>query len=246
MNDRPPSGLERLWGGGQGPDRKPRLGLSLDRIVESGVEIADKDGLAGVSMKRVAEALGFTTMSLYRYVASKDDLLLLMHDTVWQPPPGLDAPLDGWRSGIAHWTREQFLIMQRHPWLEQVRHIDRAGTPSQVAWMELGLRALAETPLTEYQKVEVLLVLSGYVFSTARNAGTVADGARQGLFSPEQATEAFGELLRGILDPGRFAALFRAVEGGAFSTDAPFPDFDFGLELMLDGVDGLIRRQASR
>ena len=93
MDERPPTGLERLWRRDE-PERKPRLGLSLERVVGSGVELADGDGLAGVSMKRVAERLGFTTMSLYRYVTSKDELLLLMQDAVWQPCPALYAPLD--------------------------------------------------------------------------------------------------------------------------------------------------------
>jgi AcrR family transcriptional regulator len=197
-------------------------------------------------MKRVAEQLGFTTMSLYRYVSSKDDLLLLMHDTVWRPPPGFDLPHDGWRSSVARWTREQYLIIQRHPWLEQVRHIDRAGTPSQIAWMDLGLRALDGTPLIEHQKIELLLLLSGYVFAQARTAGTVADGARQGLFAPDQAVEAFGELLLTVVDAERFPALRKSVEAGAFSNEDPFPDFDFGLDLMLDGIDSLIGRQTSR
>jgi len=89
MSNRPPSGLERLWRRGE-LDREPRLGLSLERIVASGIELADAEGLGAVSMKRVAERLGFTTMSLYRYVTSKDDLLLLMHDTASQPAPGVD------------------------------------------------------------------------------------------------------------------------------------------------------------
>lgn len=246
MIDRPPSGLERLWRR-QELDRKPRLGLSLDRIVQSGIELADGEGLRAVSMKRVAERLGFTTMSLYRYVASKDELLLLMHDTVWQPPPGLDVPLDGWRAGLERWTREQHVIMRRHPWLEEVRFIERAGTPSQIAWMDLGLRAAADTPLSEHQKTAVLLLLSGYVSTQARLAGAVVDGARQGLFSPDQATEAFGELLRNVADPTRFPALHRAVVGGAFApVDGPaYAPFDFGLDLMLDGIDQLIKRQAS-
>jgi AcrR family transcriptional regulator len=245
MNDRPQSGLEKLWRR-EGLDRRPRMGLSLERVVQSGIELADADGLSAVSMKRVAERLGFTTMSLYRYVASKDELLLLMHDIVWQPPPGLDEPLDGWRAGLGRWTREQHVIMQRHPWLNEVRFIERAGTPSQIAWIDLGLRALAGTPLTEYQKMAVLLLLSGYVSSQARLAGTVVDGARQGLFAPDQATEAFGELLRTVVDLGRFPALHRAVEGGAFvPIDGPtYAPFDLGLELMLDGADCLIRRQA--
>jgi len=247
MSDGPPSGLERLWRR-EDFDRKPRLGLSLERVVASAIELADGEGLGAVSMKRVAERLGFTTMSLYRYVASKDDLLLLMHDSCWQPPPGLDIPLDGWRSSLERWTREQHAIMQCHPWLEQVRHIERAGTPSQLAWMDLGLRALAGTPLTEHQKTAILLVLSGYVSSQALQAGAVADGARQGLFQAGDSTAAFGQLLRELAVDERFPALYHAVEGGAFapSDGDAFTDFGFGLDLLLDGIDRLIARQAER
>lgn len=245
MSERPPSGLERLWSPRDTPAREPRLALSLDRIVESGVELADGDGLAAVSMKRVAERLGFTTMSLYRYVASKDDLLLLMQDSVWMPPPGLETGRDGWRSGLERWCREQSAIMLRHPWLEQVRYIERAGTPSQIAWMELGLRELEGTSLTEHQKTAVLLVLSGYVSSQALIGGALADGARMGVFEPGQSTQAFGELLRTLLDGERFPALLRAVEAGAFapSDGDAFTDFGFGLGIMLDGVERLMQRQ---
>ena len=215
MSSRPPSGLERLWRREEA-DRQPRLGLTLERVVASGIEIADAEGLGAVSMKRVAERLGFTTMSLYRYVTSKDDLLLLMHDACWQPARDLVIPSDDWRAGLALWTREQHGIMQAHPWLDEVRFIERAGTPSQIAWIELGLRALTDVPLTEFDKVALLLLFSGYVSSQARLAATAVHGAQEGAFaSPDQATEAFGELLRKILDPEHFPALFRAVEGGA-------------------------------
>jgi AcrR family transcriptional regulator len=247
MSSRPPSGLERLWRRGE-LDREPRLGLSLERVVASGIELADAEGLGTVSMKRVAERLGFTTMSLYRYVTSKDDLLLLMHDTVWQPAPGIEIPVDEWRIGLATWTREQHAIMRRHPWLDEVRLIERAGTPSQIAWMELGLRALTHAPLTEFEKVALLLLLSGYVSSQARLAATAVNGAQMGAFErPEQATEAFGELLRSVLDPEHYPALLRAVQGGAFAPrrDPVYLPFDFGLDLILDGVEALLRRQAA-
>jgi AcrR family transcriptional regulator len=190
MNDQQPSRLERLWIHEE-RDRSARVGLSLERIVQSGVELADTDGLGAVSMKRVAERLGFTTMSLYRHVANKDELLLHMHDTVWQPPPGLDVPLPEWRDGLRRWTWEQHLIMQRHPWLDEIRLIDRAGTPSQIAWIDLGLRALTGARLTEYLKVAVLLLLSGYVSSHARLASTAVDGTWQGRSeSPDRAAQA--------------------------------------------------------
>jgi AcrR family transcriptional regulator len=248
VSDGAASGLERLWRPEES-GRTPRLGLSLDRVVQSGIELADREGLAAVSMKRVAERLGFTTMSLYRYVTSKDELLLLMQDTCWQPPAELDIPSGRWRDGLALWTRGQHAVMQQHPWLDDIRFIERAGTPSQIAWLDLGLRALTEVPLTEYHKTAILLLFAGYVSSQARLAATAVEGARMGAFSrPDEATEAFGQLLRTVVDPERFPALSRAVDGGAF--DPPMDDdlyapFDLGLDLMLDGVERLIERKAS-
>ena len=187
-------------------------------------------------------------MSLYRCVTSKDELLLLMQDTVWQHPAGLDVPLTDWRAGLARWTREQFVTMERHPWLDEVRWIEWAGTPSQIAWMDLGLRPLDGVPLSEYQKTAVILLLAGYVSSQARLAATAREGVRQGLFAPEEATEAFGELLRSVVDAERFPALRRAVEGGAFAPQGSdlYAPFDFGLELLLDGIERLIERLIER
>lgn len=246
MSSRPPSGLERLWSRGE-LDRQPRLGLSLERIVESGVEIADAEGLSSVSMKRVAESLGFTTMSLYRYVTSKDDLLLLMHDTASMPAPDIEIPTDDWRAGLAVWTREQHVLVEAHPWLDEVRYIERAGTPSQLAWIELGLRTLADVPLTEFEKMALLLLFSGYVSNQARLAAASVHGSQEGAFaSPEDATEAFGELLRTVIDPQRFPALMRAVQGGAFApVEGPsYLPFELGLEILLDGVEHRIAAQS--
>ena len=99
--------------------------------------------------------------------------------------------------------------------------------------------------LTEFDKVALLLLFSGYVSSQARLAATAVHGAQEGAFeSPDQATEAFGELLRTILDPEHFPALIRAVQGGAFApTEGPtYLPFDLGLEIMLDGVEQRIAR----
>src|SRR5256885_14242131 len=73
-----PPGLDLLWGRRERGKRGPRPGLSAGAIVEAAIRVADAEGLEAVSMARVAHELGFTTMSLYRHVVSKDELLQLM------------------------------------------------------------------------------------------------------------------------------------------------------------------------
>ena len=81
--------LRVLWHGEDSSRPGPRRGVDLHTIAAAGVRIADAEGLAAVSMRRLAAELGFTTMALYRYVASKDELLMLVTDSAYGPPRAL-------------------------------------------------------------------------------------------------------------------------------------------------------------
>ena len=93
-----PASIEAAWGVRTRPSKGPRPTLSLERIVAAAVRVAAADGLAAVSMSRVAAELGVSTMSLYRYVGSKAELLALMVDVPYEPPPRPE-PGEGWRRG---------------------------------------------------------------------------------------------------------------------------------------------------
>jgi len=248
----PPEGLRRLWDPDAGDRRAPRPGLSLSRIVAAAVEMADEQGLPAVSMSRLARRLGYTTMSLYRYVSTKDELLLLMHDTAWQVPAVLDEPGDRWRPALVRWCRQQRAILHRHPWLERIRVTERAGTPSQLTWLDRGLRALTGVPLTEYEKGQVLLLLNGVLFWDARMAADMHESLREEELAPQEAIAAVTDMITAVATPDRFPALHRAVEGGLFDLphDRQDPDADpdagflFGLDRVLDGVQELIERRA--
>lgn len=247
------SGLQRLWAPVQPPGREARAGLTPDRIIRAAIELADEGGLDGVSMNRVAKRLGFTPMSLYRHVGNKDDLLLLMHDTAWQVPADLDEPSGGWRPAVERWCRAQQAVLRQHPWLEQIRVTERMGTPSQLAWLDRGLRTLADTPLSEYEKTQVLQLLGGHVSWDARVMADLLAAAPGGDEAVAEMTADFGALVRTVADPGRFPALRRAVDAGVFDarqawheaalTDDFDPIFRFGLDVILDGVEQLIARR---
>src|SRR5215217_2761214 len=84
-----PAPLDSLWGESERRPRRNPAPLTVDRVVRAAVELADADGLAGVSMARVAERTGSATMSLYRHVRNKDDLLVVARRHPWT----LDLPL---------------------------------------------------------------------------------------------------------------------------------------------------------
>src|SRR4029077_19188801 len=96
-----PDTVAAAWGGRQRRHKGPKPSLSLSRIVAAAVRIADTEGLDAVSMGRVAAELGTATMSLYRHVSAKEELLTLMVDAAWDEAPGTPVPGDGWRAGLS-------------------------------------------------------------------------------------------------------------------------------------------------
>ena len=93
------------WGVDKAPSRGPSRGLSHDRIVSAAMEIADRDGLPAVTMQAVAKSLGFTTMSLYRYVSNKDELMTLMQDAAMRGLAELPSE-GGWEDRLRTWAEK--------------------------------------------------------------------------------------------------------------------------------------------
>lgn len=228
--------LAEAWGRRERPTRGPRPGLSLEAIVEAGVRVASSEGLPAVSMARVAQELGTSTMSLYRYVAAKDELLVLMADAALGAPPPADPPL-GWRAGLAGWTWGYHARLSAHPWAVRVPINGPPTTPNQVAWMERALWSMRDTPLSEDEKASVLLLLSGYV----RNEATLAVELTMAGFISDEAMLGYSRLLATLTDPERFPAIRALLNAGVFDrADPPEKEFGFGLERILDGVEAHI------
>jgi AcrR family transcriptional regulator len=237
-----PASIETAWGIRQRPAKGPKPGLSLQRIVSAGVKLAAAEGLAAVSMGRVAGELGAAPMSLYRYVASKDELLALMVDAAVGPPPG-SQPGEDWRAGLSRWTWSYYEALGRHPWVVRIPIGGPPTTPNGVAWMETGLASLAETGLDEGEKLSVILLLSGHVRSEVTLMADV--GAAAAASGELNVSGAWSRLIRNVTDAERFPALHRALASGVLDEDDD-PDEDFGwrLERVLDGVDVLVRERA--
>src|SRR5690606_34456601 len=122
-----PRGIALAWGVAADPQRGPKREMSVERIVDAAVELADAEGLAAVSMAAVASRLGYTPMSLYRYVSAKDDLLLLMQEEATGLPPEPGEEDLGWRARLGELYEAQSQIYSRQSWLRSMP-IDRKST----------------------------------------------------------------------------------------------------------------------
>ncbi|WP_459711414.1 TetR/AcrR family transcriptional regulator [Actinophytocola sp. KF-1] len=232
-----PDTLRRLWRMAE-PARLGRPAtLDIDRVVAAAVDLADRDGLGGVTLPKVAASLGVTGMSLYRHVGSKDELLVLMADHALGPPP--EPETGDWRAGLRAWALAQRAVFRRRPWLTRLPASGPPSGPHQIAWMDAGLAALAGTRLDWAHKVGVLSLVSGYVMQSARLESDFAD-ARSEATAQADVERDYGRALAALVTPDRFpqaARLFSSTLFEAPPDDAsPDADFMFGLDLILDGV----------
>jgi AcrR family transcriptional regulator len=201
----------------------------VELVVTAAVEIADEAGLGAVTMAAVAKRCGFTTMSLYRHVANKDELVRRMLDATLGTAPALQA--SGWRAGLEQWSRDMLAVLERHPWGIDVPITGMLGTHAQLSWLDRALEALADTELHDGEKAEIALLLNGYVFWAARLRLQV----------PQEVIE----VVPPSLDLGQYPALARAVGAGIFEDGStPEDDFTFGLDRVLDGVAALVERSS--
>lgn len=233
-----PRGVALAWGVAADPQRGPKREMSVEKIVDAAVELADADGLTAVSMAAVAATLGYTPMSLYRYVSAKDDLILLMQESATGLPPASLRDIEGWRAGLTAIFRSQLDIYLRHPWMLDIPITGSPTTPNNSAWMDVTLEALDATVLTQEERLAVALMVTGHtrwygtILAAYSNVGRITG------LSPEQITAKEASMYDALISADEFPALRQAVDAGVFLSDAD--PFTFGFDRILDGVETYI------
>jgi len=239
--------LARLWGAPD-PDAPPRRGPkpkhTVDAVIQAAIALADADGLEALSMRRVAEMLRLSPMSLYTYVPSKAELLDLMLDHVVgeieEPKPGAGD----WRAQVMQLARQRWAMAQRHPWILQVGMRRPPLGPNILAKAEAALRAIDGLGLNETEMDQVTSLIADYVRGAVRAAVDAAEIERESGMTDEQWWSQQGPLLAGLIEPARYPTTVRI--GEAYKAGRiPRPDrqrnFEFGLQRVLDGVEAYIK-----
>jgi AcrR family transcriptional regulator len=261
-----PPGLDLLWGRRERGKRGPRPGLSADAIVAAAMRLADAEGLEAVSMARVAAELGFTTMSLYRYVANKDELLQLMWNGSALGAESLVIEGDDWRTRLRAWAVIQRDMLDRHPWITQMPMAAPPVAPNSLHFVERALAAMDGSGLSGSDQMGIVGLLSSYTLSEARmaadamraaQAAAAAEQAGVNRDEPDEAAagadgaagppDSYEALLREVVDQPTYPRLYRiAWDEPPEHQPSEREQFLWGLDVILDGAQALIDRNRGR
>jgi AcrR family transcriptional regulator len=241
----PARSMQLLWAAGETSRarRGPAPRLTVAKIVAAAIELADAEGLGALSMRRVAEHLGVTAMSLYTYVPGKAELLDVMLDAVYAETARPEHVEGGWRRRLELIARENWALYNRHPWVLQVATNRPVLGPNLVAKYDYELRAVEGLGLTDVEMDMVIRLVSDYVHGAVRGALDAAQAEQRTGLTEQEWWDTYAPLLEKVFDPERYpvAARVGAAAGEEFQAGlAPARSFEFGLQRLLDGVAALL------
>jgi AcrR family transcriptional regulator len=222
-----------VWERPEPPDRPVLAPLSRERIVGAAIRLADADGLAAVSLRKVAAALGVGPMRLYGYIATKEELLELMLDAIHAEirPAG-----DGWREvlrSLAETTRQ---AAHQHEWFADLIGGRPQLGPNTLASGEAVAAGMGGVDVDTI--VPVIAAVNAYVIGAVRREIAERRAERATGAGMKQFQAAFGPYLERIFATGRFPALATVVRDGPhLSADQTFRT---GLDFLLDGIEARI------
>jgi len=207
-------------------------GLSKQRVVAEAVRLADREGVEGLSMRRLADALGAGAMSLYHYVANKDELLDAMVDVVFSeiepPPEGSD-----WQSAMRRESESARQVLARHPWAITLMESRTTPGPANLRHREAVTGCLRRAGFSVPMATHANWLLNGYVYGYALQVASL----------PFDTADELAEMTENIylpqLPPDEFPYLNESAAALVAAGYDPAEEFTFGLDLILAALEDL-------
>jgi AcrR family transcriptional regulator len=230
-----------IWTRTEPGTRRPKF--TREQIASTALAIADSEGFAAVSMRRVAGDLGAGTMTLYYYVRTKDELIALMDDAIMGEVliPADEFPTH-WYEALAAVAIRTWEVLMRHPWaLRSLESV--APGPNAMRHFEQSLAAVADTPLDAADRFALLNMVDDYVHGNAMRsaemrsaAAPVDDEAIEAAMRFAETQFATGEFphTQALMGDGDPREVFPRLAGSLSERDR----FRRGLYAMLDGAAG--------
>ncbi|MET1006163.1 MAG: TetR/AcrR family transcriptional regulator [Propionibacteriaceae bacterium] len=236
--------IELLWNPPESPaaGRGPKPKLTLDQIVQAGIELADAEGLAALSMRKVAAQLGVGAMSLYTYLPGRSELVELMINRAYGEQT-LPDPADHWRARLESLIRQGWHLYQAHPWLLDHNLSRLPLGPNVLDGEEATYAAIAAAGVAPRQIPLIANVVTWQLFGMARAQISDAEEARRTGVSTEAYYMSRNSFWVTHFDMDRYPTTTAIWKAGGFDNPEA-ADFDQQLKRLLDAIESLVARHA--
>ncbi len=213
--------LQRAWRG-----VSPRAGLSMATILPAALDIADRNGVASLTLRKLGETLGTSAMALYRHIKSRDELLLLTFDFALGEPETPPDEMD-WREALERWSLALYERYVVHPALIDLPIRGLPVTPNHSAWIEQLLVASRQSGLLPSEQLEIGLLLDGH----ARNIA----GLRHSIIADAKAERLRASEVLNLMPADGLPELRAVLTAGGLQNGEP-PGIEFGIRTILSGI----------
>jgi AcrR family transcriptional regulator len=206
--------------------------------VQAAVEIADREGLAALSMRGVAAKMGVPVTSLYRHVSKKEELLRLMVDRV-MADEARPAPGGTWRTRVEAGARLEWQLVRRHPWVARVMTLTRPiPSETSLAHADWMFGALEEYGVDAVTRMQMRVTIYAFVQGLATNVDSEAQAVGETGIDERAWMQTREPEFLAVAAKSGFPAFARTLQGmpGGFELDLDRV-FEFGLALLLDGFE---------
>ncbi len=211
------------------PTTEGRAPLSKERVLLAAVELADRDGIEALSMRKLGQELGVDAMALYRHVQNKDAMLDGIVEVITAEIDRTTAT-DDWKAAIRAQSMAARQVMLRHPWARRVFEDRPKGGPVFLAYIESVLATLREGGFSVELAHHVLHVMGSRIFGF--NQDLLEDKA------PPPPPEQAALMIRALAPYPRIIELAQSVShDGVLGPCDDDVEFAFGLDLILDGLE---------
>jgi AcrR family transcriptional regulator len=216
--------------------------LSREQIVQAALATLDEEGLAGLSMRKLAAKLGAGATSLYWHVQTKDDLIDLVIDQIYGEVDVPDPELAGWRNGALLFAHSLRAAVLRHPWLPEIVYTRPSLGPNAMAIGSRGVVLFGTAGFTGRDVDQAMSTLMSYVLGSVSSEAAVRTVARKTGQSIEEWTGDVLEQARGVL--GDHPEMQESVQRWAGrDPNAVYNEtFTFGLDIILDGLEARLKK----
>lgn len=224
-----------IWMRPERPARGPKPVYSRAQITEAAVRIADAEGLEAATMRRIAAEIGAGAMSLYRYVPSRDDLIVLMADRLMGEIDVEGLPSGDWRADLTRYADGLRSIGLRHPWITTVPRSLPSYGPNQLLLIERVMGVL-DAHVSIDENLCLMAILNGYIEAAVRDEVSLAEEVRRSGLSELQLMERSYPRVEQLLKSGRYPIFSKIAMEARQPHMSRDDQFRYGLERVLDCI----------